>query len=501
MELDESDGEADAPEVGQVNPVPNGDVDDDDDDDGSTCPICLDRWTNGGDHKICALKCGHVFGYKCVVRWLDSQPKKTCPTCMTKARYSDLRFIYAKKLVAVDTVELESLKERLSETLNENGRMSQEISRYVSRERVLLQDIEQIKNKVQRQGECKVAEQRTGGPCSAQRVRLYMDKSLEVCQVAECRKCRVFDICPAGNTLVVSSKGTTGLFRGFGLRKMNLGSYKTTQFLHLHTEAIKDACFHPTKPWVLTASSDKKVKVTDMAHNRVTHTLALDTGAWSCAWDPAREHRCVVGTQTGSVHVYDLRTVASPLATVSVEGDFAPVVAVAAVRGASTDCPDLVLCCKLNTFWAFETQEDVSFKRHLLPLDGPFLSARYDDKSRHLLVSARPNNQSAYARHTLCTLERTVEPDAIGANVVHAFRGGNASPYLSKPSCFAPGDLVASYHTTRRSVVLNSVNTGSEVCSVPARTPVLDVGACETPHGKLLVTLNESKLDFFKYTA
>lgn len=28
-----------------------------DDDDGRLCPICLDNWTNTGDHRICALKC------------------------------------------------------------------------------------------------------------------------------------------------------------------------------------------------------------------------------------------------------------------------------------------------------------------------------------------------------------------------------------------------------------------------------------------------------------
>ncbi|ERL93676.1 hypothetical protein D910_10964 [Dendroctonus ponderosae] len=33
-----------------------------DDDDGSTCPVCLESWTNCGDHRICCLKCGHLFG-------------------------------------------------------------------------------------------------------------------------------------------------------------------------------------------------------------------------------------------------------------------------------------------------------------------------------------------------------------------------------------------------------------------------------------------------------
>ena len=26
------------------------------------CPICLDRWTSSGEHRVSALRCGHLFG-------------------------------------------------------------------------------------------------------------------------------------------------------------------------------------------------------------------------------------------------------------------------------------------------------------------------------------------------------------------------------------------------------------------------------------------------------
>lgn len=32
------------------------------DEDGNICPVCLEAWTNCGDHRICSLKCGHLFG-------------------------------------------------------------------------------------------------------------------------------------------------------------------------------------------------------------------------------------------------------------------------------------------------------------------------------------------------------------------------------------------------------------------------------------------------------
>lgn len=39
-----------------------------DDDDGSTCSICLDSWETEGDHRLVALKCGHLFGECCIRR-------------------------------------------------------------------------------------------------------------------------------------------------------------------------------------------------------------------------------------------------------------------------------------------------------------------------------------------------------------------------------------------------------------------------------------------------
>lgn len=36
---------------------------------GSTCPICLDLWEKSGQHRLSALRCGHLFGESCIRRW------------------------------------------------------------------------------------------------------------------------------------------------------------------------------------------------------------------------------------------------------------------------------------------------------------------------------------------------------------------------------------------------------------------------------------------------
>uniref|UniRef100_A0A0E0K7M7 RING-type domain-containing protein n=1 Tax=Oryza punctata TaxID=4537 RepID=A0A0E0K7M7_ORYPU len=35
-----------------------------------TCSICLQPWTCNGEHRICCIPCGHVYGRSCLEKWL-----------------------------------------------------------------------------------------------------------------------------------------------------------------------------------------------------------------------------------------------------------------------------------------------------------------------------------------------------------------------------------------------------------------------------------------------
>jgi hypothetical protein len=77
------------------------------------CIICFEPWSNTGAHRLCSLRCGHLFGKVCIETWLKSKNTQSrCPQCNEKARKSDVRIIYAKKLVALDSSERDAaLKE------------------------------------------------------------------------------------------------------------------------------------------------------------------------------------------------------------------------------------------------------------------------------------------------------------------------------------------------------------------------------------------------------
>ena len=47
---------------------------------GNCCAICLEAWTAAGEHRLAALRCGHLFGSACIQRWLKAQGSAAkCP--------------------------------------------------------------------------------------------------------------------------------------------------------------------------------------------------------------------------------------------------------------------------------------------------------------------------------------------------------------------------------------------------------------------------------------
>lgn len=468
---------------------------DEPEDEGSLCPICLDEWTNTGPHRICSLKCGHLFGFKCITRWLEqSSKKKTCPTCKKRVGRDDIRYIYAKKLTAVDTTELDNIRTQLDVVIEQRNRFQTELATCAYREQLLKQEIAQLKTQLDgfsRKNNVPAIHQ----PVS-ERVKLYMDKAMEICKNGGSR---VFDASCELDLLMASMKSPTNLFAGFGLKKISISNYRTIAFIPVHTLQIRDICFHKENNWVLTASMDKTFKVINNHANAVIHQFTHQMPLWSCCWDENNPFGLFVGTQSGSVIKYDVRQLSEAVSTFSIEGDLSPVVSVASILASPGAVMPQggVVSCKLNSLWLYEYVNG-DYTRHSISLEGPFVSMKYQANTKQLLVSSRPNGQTAYARHSLFTLEKNQEK--IDCNIVHTFQGGGMQKLLSK-SCFLShkSDYVAAYQENCKSVFLWSINTGQKVCSVTAHESVLDLKGFQNHNGNFLVSLTDKKLEFFKF--
>ncbi|KVH90417.1 E3 ubiquitin ligase BIG BROTHER-related [Cynara cardunculus var. scolymus] len=71
--------------------------------DGLFCPICFEAWTSGGDHQICCLPCGHIYGSSCIKKWLQQRRSSgKCPQCNNLCTLKDVRVLYATRLCVAD---------------------------------------------------------------------------------------------------------------------------------------------------------------------------------------------------------------------------------------------------------------------------------------------------------------------------------------------------------------------------------------------------------------
>lgn len=71
--------------------------------DGLICPICLEAWTSGGQHQICCLPCGHIYGLYCINKWLQQRRSSgKCPQCNNLCTLKDVRVLYVNGLCVAD---------------------------------------------------------------------------------------------------------------------------------------------------------------------------------------------------------------------------------------------------------------------------------------------------------------------------------------------------------------------------------------------------------------
>lgn len=469
-----------------------------------SCPICMDLWTSSGEHRLCCLRCGHLFGHSCILRWLQyscTSANRRCPQCNRKASVKDIRMLYAKKLTSIDTSELDKLKEQLNSVTSEKNRVEMELSKYSLRQKLFEQQITSMKTRIS-ELESQQAEISVN---SCQNIskhmvkKFHLDRSLEICKDGGCR---VLDYNPWFGVLVVSQKSTNTLFSGYGIKKIDSEKFQARQFIFLHSQAIRDVTFHTTEQsLLLSVGFDKCAKVMDIQNNIIMHTFQTASPLWSCCWSGYNSNIFFTGAQNGSITQFDIRQTSSAVETLDNPGDRSPVVSLATVppNPGSGISRGGFIACRLNTCYAYE-QKDSKYVAKQIFLEGPFVSVCYDEKNNHTLISSRPNARQPHARHIVCTIEKGNEESTI-CNVVHTFHAGNSQQLLSRP-CYINVEndtLVAAHQESTSSVSLWSISTGKQVNSLPVSDPVLDMCALDVHSNLFLATLSSKKVRLYSH--
>ncbi|KAF0310415.1 E3 ubiquitin-protein ligase RFWD3 [Amphibalanus amphitrite] len=420
--------------------------------DGQCCTICFESWSNSGEHRIASLRCGHLFGKSCIERWLRGREQR-CPQCNAKACRRDVRVIFAKSLRVLDTTDRDRAMEELDREREARRRLELDYA-------VVQVKCQMKENQIEKlQAELRALRDRVGGggggggpengaeggggsprPGEAEATaKLSLHCNLEVSRPGGCR---VLEHNAWLGMLVASQPSQNSLFPGHGVRKINTLDMRPLQFVSLHQKQIRDVRFSPEqRDLLLSVSLDRRAKITNVCGNTLVQTYECAAPVWSCAWDRDAPHTFYAGLQSGAVVAFDTRAGCEPL--MQLEGG-SPVVALRHVPRGGQDGAGGLLACRLADCALQEVTGRL--RAHPLPLHGPFVSADFDERTRHVLVSSRPSSRQPHAQHAVCRLRRAPgppgEPDAppLAAEVVQVFRGGTSQRVLSR-SALVPHPL------------------------------------------------------------
>lgn len=501
----------------KVNPVPEQLPDSpDSEDEGQICSICFEPWSNSGDHRLSSLKCGHLFGYACIIRWLKGQKGK-CPQCNAKATKKDIRVLYAKSLKVLDTSERDRILKDLEKEKEAKRKLELEHAQTKLKYELKAQLV------VKLQEELRVLKKATAGTSgshginlsqsaasSAQRnVKMIMYAGIDINKDGGCR---VMAYNEWLNMLVVSMPSQVAMFPGYGVKKVNMLDLKAERYVPIHQKQIRDLAFNPAKnDLLLSVAMDKMVKLTNICSNAPVGSFTAEAPLWSCCWNADEANKFFVGTATGCVVQYDTRITTGPVRTIKVAGS-GPVVSMCYVPYKSNANFSIggLLVARLQSCSFVELKEE-GIKDHTLPLEGPFTCVSLEKSTRHILVSCRPSQKYPHARHIVCELQSVnISPDAavinqiVTVNLIHTFQGGTTQKVLSRSCIFVnpvqvENVVVCASDESNQSTCLWDLSLAS--CMQQLRVPetVIDILPVRSNQNEYLTLLTDKSAKFYKW--
>ncbi|GAB4833590.1 hypothetical protein Ancab_031833 [Ancistrocladus abbreviatus] len=307
---------------------------------GLFCPICMEPWSNDGDHQPSCLPCGHLYGMSCIKKWLQQRKSSgKCPHCNKKCSLKDVRRIYGSRILVIDEEsqkKIQSLEAKCdflekkdadwhkkeAEWLRREAEWIIQEAEWQKREANLCQKLQQLKEWTSNL-ECSLGDKESKFPrlgtadqgwqgrpefgynlgSAFQCVAPYsfaLQKELRV------DGCRIIDVDASSHILIIVRR-PTGMGVTDTVTKMSLTAPHDQENILLPSaiKGIKGLHISPFGGLALLAG--KKLSVLSIQSKNLIVSYDLPAPAWSCSWDRSSEHYMYAGLQNGMLLVFDTR--------------------------------------------------------------------------------------------------------------------------------------------------------------------------------------------------
>uniref|UniRef100_A0A8B9LWF6 RING-type E3 ubiquitin transferase n=1 Tax=Astyanax mexicanus TaxID=7994 RepID=A0A8B9LWF6_ASTMX len=511
-----------APAAAAATTVSSTAVDESEEGEGETCSICFEPWTTAGEHRLATLRCGHLFGFTCIDRWLKGQGAK-CPQCNKKAKRTDIVLLYARKLRALDNTEQESLKRSLEQEQSLRRKAELESAQC----RLQLQAVSDECGKLRREvKELRMLMGQTASSSSqSQASTLSLSQRQESSSgghyafskavlVSQAGGCRVLSYCEPLSCLLASQPSPhSTLVPGYGVKKISAVNLKASHYVPIHAKQIRGLSFNRQQDsLLLSAALDNTVKLTSLWTNTVVQAYNTGKPVWSCCWCHDNNNYIYAGLSNGSVLVYDTRDTSTHVQELAPVRSNCPVVSLSYLpRAASSLFPcGGIIAGSLEGACFWEHVDGTTYRPHVLPLEsGGCTDIQVEPESRHCLVTYRPGRANPSLRCVLMDLNRSPHTDSSQAPVcscspVQTFTAGSSCKLLTKNAVFKSpagegSTLVCAGDEASNSTMVWDASSGALLQKLPADLPVLDICSFEMNQEHYLASLTEKMLKIYKW--
>lgn len=455
----------------------------------STCMICMEEWTIGSEHRLCCLKCGHLFGRSCIERWIKEKGASAkCPTCNKTAKKIDLRDLWCKSVRASDATEIMRLQKLVDDERKLRKQESHISFQYKVRLESLMSDIEKLKRTCidkqltiekqrhvidlynQRYAQRLAANTDTGDQEMIDIHSMDADhdsKSVIIEDVAPRELkglfhfaekiesspnggCKTFTLCPTTCKIIVAQPvpaGTRTIFGsgGYGLRKYSVIDTSIREFIPMHNKQITSIQLKPVGDLILTSSLDKRVRLTSLTNNTCVQTYECVHEPACVAWSAHRDQQFYVGSGNCYLSLYDMRNTSEYIYQTSQRVAHTRLLSIASVRGQDDFNGLIVNDTKGSQFMWLSGESEYAddtidrgvehFSAHSLPFEGMMGTTDFDLKTGLALVTTRRSVITPNYTHNLVKLSASQSESGISKVKCKSFRtfyGGRSGELLSQ---------------------------------------------------------------------
>ncbi|ORZ14244.1 hypothetical protein BCR42DRAFT_64354 [Absidia repens] len=484
------------------------DLIDDEEDDSMECSICSENWTESGPHRLVSLKCGHLYGEKCIERWIFKSrgPKAHCPHCKRQINNNDIRPVYPIRIAVQDTSELEFIKHQLATTKATLIERQHQLNKSLLALSMSNRELERLKAKAKRRSASSTIQLSDYGPdSSSEPLKTLQHFRTEFLPSADVYT-RVMALHQERKSVFVSTRKGND----YGVDLFSLERPGHIAFLRMHSGAIRDIKCRDDQ--ILTCGHDKSIKLTSLKDQKLMRRIPLESPGWSCSFGSGTTSSLLYcGLANDTTMVYDLRNTATPLHRLQnrQKTGGSPI---SSIIPMSINEKPIILCGNLNNIYAWnfdptsisspsatltttienEPQCHIFDLEPLGVIDYKPYSLTMDDSDGTLLISLRRHNSS---KHSIGLITENLTIDAL-----HTFGIPYEQKHAHRTLHYRQNDrfFVCYSDDDKGNLCLRDDTGETKYYGIGER--IFDIRQC-TPLGgnNMVAALTSTKLHLYKY--